>query len=74
MISKIEIITRKNKMVFETSLGSALAALIVGIILAVIAKVVEIEPLVNKILYAIGVILIIIGIILLIVYFVVPLI
>ena len=61
-------------MVFEVSLGSALGALIVGIILAVIAKLVEIEPLVNKILYAIGLILIIIGLILLIVYFIVPLI
>ena len=61
-------------MAFDVSLGSALAALIVGIILAVIARLVDIEPLVNKILYAIGVILIIIGIILLILFFVLPLI
>ena len=42
-------------------LGSALAALIVGIILVIIARLVDIEPVVNKILYVIGIILVIIG-------------
>ena len=56
----------------EISLGGGLAALIIGIILAVIAKIVEIEPWVNKLLYALGIILIIIGIILLILFFVLP--
>jgi uncharacterized membrane protein len=56
----------------EISLGGGLAALIIGIILAVIARVVEIEPWVNKLLYALGIILIIIGIILLILFFVLP--
>jgi hypothetical protein len=58
----------------EISLGSGLAALIIGIILAVIAKAVVIEPWVNKLLYVLGVILIIIGVILLILFFILPII
>jgi hypothetical protein len=51
-------------MILNTSLESALAVLIIGIILFVIGKKVPIENTVNKILYIIGLILIIIGIVL----------
>jgi hypothetical protein len=47
-------------------LGSALAALIVGVILIIIARAVDIEPIINKILYVIGAILVVVGIIFLI--------
>jgi hypothetical protein len=45
---------------------SWLAALIVGVILVIIAKAVDIEPTINKVLYVIGIILIIVAIILLV--------
>ena len=52
------------------SLGSALAALIIGVILIIIANRISIQNIVNTVLYIVGVILFIIGIILLILYFV----
>lgn len=55
---------------FGASLSSALAALIVGIILIFIARMVPIEDLVNKIIYVIGAILVIIGVIFLALYFI----
>ncbi len=51
------------------SLTGALAALIVGIILVVIARLVDIEPVINKIIYVIGIILVIIGLIFLLIGF-----
>ena len=52
------------------SLGGALAALIVGVILIIIANRVAIEGIVNTVLYIVGIILFIIGVILLLLYFV----
>lgn len=48
------------------TLGGALAALIIGIILIIIARAIDIEPIINKIMYAIGAILLVVGIIFLI--------
>lgn len=55
---------------FGASLGSSLAALIIGIALLIIAQRIQIENIVNTILYVIGAILFVIGIILLILFFV----
>lgn len=56
-------------MVFA-SLETGIIALIVGIALIVIANRVQIEPIVNNILYIVGVILAILGIIALLLFFV----
>ena len=48
------------------SLESGLAAIIIGVILVVIARYVQIEPIINKILYIIGIIIVIVGIIILV--------
>lgn len=55
---------------FGVSLGSALAALIIGAILCIIANRIAIEGIINAVLYVIGAILVIIGIILLILWIV----
>lgn len=52
------------------SLGSAVAALIIGVILIIIAQRVAIQGIINTVLYIIGVILFIVGVILLALYFV----
>ena len=48
------------------SLESGIVAIIIGVILVVIARAVDIEPTLNKILYIIGIIIVIIGIIILV--------
>lgn len=53
-----------------TSLGSALAALIIGIVLVIISRSIAIEHIINTILYVIGAILVVVGIILIALYFV----
>jgi hypothetical protein len=55
---------------FGVSLGSALAALIIGIILVIVARSIAIEGIINTVLYVIGAIFVIVGIILLALYFV----
>jgi hypothetical protein len=56
-------------MVFA-SLETGIIALIVGIALVLIARAVTIEPIINKVLYIIGILLIIVAIIALVLFFV----
>lgn len=56
-------------MVFA-SLESGIIALIVGIALVLIARAINIEPTINKILYIIGILLIVVAIIAFVLYFV----
>ena len=55
---------------FGASLGSALAAIIIGIILIIIAQRIQIENIVNTLLYIVGAIILVVGIILLALYFI----
>ena len=52
------------------TLGGWVVALIVGIALIILARAIQIEPIINKILYVIGIILVIVGIILLVLWLV----